>query len=109
MKVKREQLKADLTLLKRYISEIEKSLDDAYKIRDSSKKDLDVDTYDGFTIALSKVVGLLAGLSSEAGFLIGDLQKIVQYSAPTSSSKDESPVDILKNILSSSKGGRGEN
>lgn len=106
--MKREALKADLTLLKRYVKEIEEGLEQAYQIRDEPKPNADMrQSYQEFMVKLYNIVGILAGLTNEAGLLVGDLQKIAQYSEPKTGAAD--PMSVLKDILASPKNGRGEN
>lgn len=105
----KEQLKADLTLLKRYVKEIEEGLEQAYLIRDEPKPGSNMkEEYQKFMIKLYNVVGLLAGITTESGLLVGDLQKIAQYSEPNSKGASD-PLSALQNILLPSKNGRGEN
>ena len=107
--MKREQLKADLTLLKRYVKEVEEGLEEAYKVRDEPKEGEALkESYQDFMVKLYHVVGLLAGLTQEAGLLVGDMQKIAQYSEPKSKTASDA-VSMLKDILYPPKRGRGEN
>lgn len=89
----KKEMKVSLTLLKRYVAEAEKALDDAY----NQPEDTTEDNYK-FIMNLSKVVGLIAGISQEAGLLVGDLQKVVQYNNPLL--KEEGGLESLKSALS---------
>ena len=107
--MKREELKADLTLLKRYVKEIEDGLNEAYLIRDEPKPNTDMkQAYQEFMVKVFKIVGILAGITNEAGMLVGDLQKIIQYSEPKSKSSEDT-MSMLKAIIAPPKSGRGEN
>lgn len=96
--MKKENMKADLTLLKRCFSEVETALELAYKVRDENKTVDPKDNHNDFIVSLSKAMGLMMMLYQEAGLLVGDLQKIAQYSTPK---KDKDASDILSNIFGS--------
>lgn len=101
----KESPKLDLALLKKYISELEKSLDHCYELRDEfiaegSKKE----TSDKFNIEVSKTTGLLAGISHESTLLANDLSKLVQITMESNASNL-----LLQKILSGSKVGSDKN
>ena len=106
--MKREELKADLALLKRFVKEVEDGLEEAYRIRDNSDPNDAKKSYQDFLMKLYNIVGLLTGLSNEAGLLVGDLQKISQYSDPKAKAANDA-VSLLKDMLAPPKSGRGEN
>ena len=97
-----KEIKADLSLLNKLVSELSIQLDIAYKARNSiSKPDPADESFQTFIVELSKSMGLLSGIANEASLLVGDLQKIAQYAA-TSPDTDDS-TNLLKSILSSAK------
>lgn len=109
--MKKEQLKADLSLLKKYVEEIEVGLDKAYDIRDSflnEKGKEFITKHNQFLIELSKVTGLCVGISQEAGLITSDLQTIAKYSKPSSEDSEDEPLNILNNFLKNNKN-TGEN
>jgi len=95
-----KEIKADLTLLKEMVTALETQLEEAYMIRTSLKTDKSGEVHRQFIIEVSKSVGILSGIAGEASLLIGDLQKIMQYSYQ----KDSDPADVVSTILSSIKG-----
>jgi len=97
-----KELKADLSLLNKLVSELSAQLELAYKARDLiNKSDPEDEKFQTFVVELSKSVGLLSGIANEASLLVGDLQKIMQY-ASKAPDADE-PGNLLKSILSSAK------
>lgn len=97
--------KADLTLLKRYIDELEKELNAAYKLRDEAHISGELKlSYQDFMLALSKAIGILSGINTESGLLIGDVYKIAKYSEPKSlSSNEDEPSNMIDNLLNFTK------
>jgi hypothetical protein len=66
--------KINLSLMKRYLSEIESHLEAVYKCKSVQA----VDDDNSLMIEISKTIGLLSGISYEAALLIGDVQKLSQ-------------------------------
>lgn len=89
--------KADLTLLKRLMSELENSLGTA----NSMSTDIDADLNE-YVIELSKAAGLCSGIMQEASMLILDISQQVRHSQSPANSKS---IDLLEKILSPLKGG----
>lgn len=87
--------KVDLKLLKRFISELELALEAGEKIR-TEKTDKDK-----YVIEMSKAMGLIAGVVTEATMLMGDLQNAMSQTGLPPLNKD----DIINRILG--KGGTG--
>jgi len=90
----RKDIKADLSLLKELVVELEKQLDESYESRDKLSNDKDGEMYRKFVIDLSKSAGLLSGIASESQLLIGDLSRIMKYAV-------QSPEDDTMNKISS--------
>jgi hypothetical protein len=99
-----KEVKADLTLLKEMVTVLETQLEEAYMIRNSFKNDKSGEVHRQFIIEVSKSVGILSGIAGEASLLIGDLQKIMQYSYQNPYQKDSDSADVVSTILSSIKG-----
>lgn len=91
--------KIDLTILKRMVAELEASVNTAEAIRTDVKADK-VE----WIVELNKATGLAAGVLTEAGLLMGDLQHMVQ-GGPSGGSKQ----DLLEKILGGFKGPGGTN
>lgn len=92
--------KVDLTLLKKMIAELETSLNLAEKI----KADTTIDKNES-VIEFSKAAGLAAGIMTEAGLLVGDIQGR-SLGLPASGNK----ADIfLDKIFPSNKGSGNTN
>jgi len=104
--MKKEELKADLTLLKKMTVELEKFLQKTYKIRDDTQE-MSRDEYHLFTVEVSKAIGLLAGISRESGLLVGDLTKIIEMSPdnPTNNKENEEndAMNFIDKIIASHK------
>ena len=98
-------MKADLTLMHKLVAELEKQLDDSYKLRDTIKETKDQETYFKYVIEISKAVGILSGISQEASLLIGDMQKLIQIASQPNDMED--PTSMLQSILSPLGKGKG--
>lgn len=88
--------KVDLTLLKKFVGELEASLATADGIKAAEG---DVAEY---IVELSKAAGLCAGIMQESGMLIADVQS--QVMAVQSPSPSAGKPDILEKLLGSLKG-----
>lgn len=86
----------DLTLLKRLVGELETSL----QVAEGIKTSVDVDVAE-YIVEMSKAAGLCAGVMSEAGMLIGDLQQATLSVQSPSADK----TAFLDKILGPLKGG----
>ena len=91
--------KADLTLLKRLMAELESSLDTANGINTDVESDLNE-----YVVELSKAAGLCAGIMQEASMLVIDISSQVRSSQAPSSNKG---TEFLEKILGPLKGGSG--
>jgi hypothetical protein len=91
--------KIDLTILKRMVAELEASVNTAEAIRTDVKADK-VE----WIVELNKATGLAAGVLTEAGLLMGDIQHMVQ-GGPSAGNKQ----DLLEKILGGFKGPGGTN
>ena len=92
-------IKIDLSLLKKMLVELELQLNSAYLIRDElNVKHVD-EKFQKYIIELSKAIGIISGMAQESSLLIGDIQKLVQMSAPAPdvSNEFESILSSLKN------------
>jgi len=87
--------KIDLTVLKRLVSELESELTTAEGI----KTDVNADQVE-WLITLNKATGLAAGVLTEAGLLMGDIQLLL--SGP--SAGGASDKDFLNKLLGGFKG-----
>jgi len=89
--------RVDLTLLKRTVAELETTLIAA----EALKPDL---TNSGdkveWTIELNKATGLAAGVLTEAGLLMADIQALIQGLAPSAAAGK----DFMEKILGGLKG-----
>jgi len=92
----KETKSIDLTLLKRLVGELETSL----QVADGIKTSVDVDVAE-YIVEMSKAAGLCAGVMSEAGMLIGDLQQATLSVQSPSADK----TALLDKILGPLKGG----
>jgi len=86
--------KVDLTILKRLVSELESELTTA----DGIKTDVHADKIE-WVVSLNKATGLAAGILTEAGLLMGDIQHLV--AGPSSGTSDK---DFLNKLLGGLKG-----
>lgn len=86
--------KIDLTLLKRLVAELETSLSTAEGI----KTDVNADKIE-WQVELNKATGIAAGVMTEAGLLMGDIQATLQGGASAMSKQD-----FLEKILGGLKG-----
>lgn len=87
--------KVDLTVLKRLVSELEAELATA----DGIKTDVNADKVE-WLVSLNKATGLAAGVLTEAGLLMGDIQQLVA-GGPSAMSPDK---DLLTKLLGGLKG-----
>lgn len=87
--------KIDLTVLKRLVSELESELTAAEGI----KTDVNADRVE-WLITLNKATGLAAGVLTEAGLLMGDIQQLLS-GAPSAGTPDK---DFLNKLLGGLKG-----
>ncbi len=87
--------KIDLTILKRMVSELESSIQKAEAITGTTSADK-VETI----VELNKATGLAAGVLTEAGLLMADIQHLVAGGATSESSKQ----DFIKQLLGGLKG-----
>lgn len=92
----KETKSIDLTLLKRLVGELETSL----QVAEGIKTSVDVDVAE-YIVEMSKAAGLCAGVMSEAGMLIGDLQQATLSVQSPSADK----TALLDKILGPLKGG----
>ena len=86
--------KVDLTVLKRLLSELESEL----AIADGIKTDVNADRVE-WIVSLNKATGLAAGVMSEAGLLMGDIQQLMSGSPATADKQD-----FLNRLLGGLKG-----
>lgn len=86
--------KVNLDLLKKLILELESSLTSAYSIKEDAKSDKNE-----FVVEMFKAVGLTAGIMTEAGLLIGDIQVLTSASTVSPSNKK----DFLDKIIAGFK------
>lgn len=93
--------KIDLTLLKKFVGELEASLTTADGIKTAEG---DITEY---IVELSKAAGLCAGIMQEAGMLVADVQQhVMAVQSPAPAAKG----DIFEKLLGSLKGpGNGGN
>lgn len=87
--------KVDLTVLKRLVSELEAELATA----DGIKTDVSADKVE-WLVSLNKATGLAAGILTEAGLLMGDIQQLVA-GGPSAGAPDK---DFLNKLLGGLKG-----
>lgn len=88
------KMKVDLTLLKRMMAELEASLNTA----ESINTDVKADKIE-WIVEMNKATGLAAGVMTEAGLLMGDIQIQIQDSPPGVSKQD-----FLDKIMGGLKG-----
>jgi len=92
--------KINLKLLKKLVSQLESTLDRADKIKEAEG---DVVEY---VVDLSMATGLAAGIMSEAGMLIGDIQsQILSLQSPAAIKAVAGQSDLLDKLFSPNKGG----
>ena len=99
-----KDVRADLSLLKQMVVELEKQMEESYKIRESISGVQAEENYRTFVTELYKAVGILSGIAQESGLLVGDLQKLVQMTSPK---PEKDPSTVLESIFSGMKSGRG--
>jgi hypothetical protein len=90
--------KIDLTVLKRMVEELEASLGRADEIRAKPTAENRVD----WIVELNKATGLAAGVLTEAGLLMGDIQHLVAGVA--GGGADSAKQDFIKQLLGGLKG-----
>lgn len=86
----------DLKLLKKLVGELESSI----QVAESIKTSIDFDAAE-YIVEMSKAAGLCAGVMSEAGMLIGDMQQATLAVQSPSAEK----TALLDKILGPLKGG----
>lgn len=86
--------RVDLTVLKRLVSELESEL----AVAEGIKTDVNADRVE-WIVSLNKATGLAAGILSESGLLMGDIQQLMS-GGPAASDK----TDFLNKILGGLKG-----
>ena len=86
--------KVDLTLVKRLVSELEAQMALADKVELSTEKT-------DWVVEMNKAAGLAAGLMTEAGLLVGDIQHIIGGMGMPTGGKG---ADYLDKILGGLKG-----
>lgn len=86
--------KIDLTIVKRLLAELEATLATAEGIN----TDVNADKVE-YVVEMNKATGLAAGVMTEAGLLMGDIQSLIQ-GAGSSATK----ADFLEKLLGSLKG-----
>ncbi len=86
--------KVDLTIVKRLLAELEATLATAEGIN----TDVNADKVE-YVVEMNKATGLAAGVMTEAGLLMGDIQSLIQ-GAGSSTTK----ADFLEKLLGSLKG-----
>lgn len=74
-------VKANLDLLKKLVSVLESSLEEAYDFRDSDSTEKTKDNYNEFVVKVSKASGMLVGIINESNLLASDLTKLITASA----------------------------
>lgn len=90
-----KESKVDLTLLKKFVGELESGLQVADGIRTSEG---DMAEY---LVELAKANGIAAAVMQEAAMLVGDIQnQMMKIQNPTSSKND-----FIEKLLGSAKGG----
>lgn len=87
--------KVDLTIVKRLLAELESTLATAEGIN----TDVNADKVE-YVVEMNKATGLAAGVMTEAGLLMGDIQNLIQGAGSSSSTK----ADFLEKLLSGLKG-----
>jgi hypothetical protein len=100
----------DLSLMKKLIAELETTMTEADKLRslvETVKHEINTDIKTNCIIELNKALGLTAGILTEAGMLMGDLQHQMHgvpsgSGGPGGSDKE----DFMKKILGG-LGGQG--
>jgi len=87
----------DLSLMKKLIVELETTMIEADKLRslvETVKHEINTDIKTNCIIELNKALGLTAGILTEAGMLMGDLQHQM-HGGPVDSNKK----DLMEKIL----------
>jgi hypothetical protein len=91
-------LKPDLTLLKRMVSELEISLANADKITRTNIVE--------YTVEMNKASGLTTGVFQEAMMLVGDIQATIQEAGGGMS---QTQKDVVSTFFGKMKGSGGAN
>lgn len=90
-----KESKVDLTLLKKFVSELENGLLAADTARASESDMVE------YLVELAKANGIAAAVMQEAAMLVGDIQnQMMKIQNPTSSKND-----LIEKLLGSAKGG----
>ncbi len=87
--------KVDLATIKRLLAELEATLATAEGIN----TDVNADKIE-YVVEMNKATGLAAGVMTEAGLLMGDIQHLIQGAGSPASSK----ADFLEKLLGGLKG-----
>jgi hypothetical protein len=87
--------KIDLAIIKRLLSELESTIATAEAIN----TDVNADKIE-YIVEMNKATGLAAGLMTEAGLLMGDLQHYIQGVSAPGTTK----ADFLEKLLGGLKG-----
>ena len=77
--------KLNLTVLKAFLTDLEKNQEDAESKFNEDAEGLQVD----FLVGLSKSVGLLNSLAQEAALLAGDLNRVIKNNSTPKPTKEE--------------------
>jgi hypothetical protein len=88
----------DLTMLKRMMSELEEQLAQALEIVNKNpipNREITID----YVVEMNKAAGLAGGLMTEAGMIIGDIQRAMSGNPETASSKE-----LMSKLMSGLKG-----
>lgn len=96
---KKEDVKVDLTLLKKLVSALESQLDAANAIA-AAKNNENVADY---VVEMSKATGISASIAKEASLLVGDIRQAIKLNTSPSAGADDLEA-ILGPLL---KGGSG--
>ncbi len=93
----------NLDLLKRMVSELETSLEKAKEIKAKPTAENRID----WVVEMNKATGLAAGVLTEAGMLMGDIQHLV--AGITGGASESTKQDFIKQLLGGIKGGGSAN
>jgi len=93
-----KELKVNLTLLKRLVSELDVALQAAEAVKEGEG----TESLHDYVVEMSKCAGLAAGVMAESSMLVGDIQHVIQHAQGPASKGD-----ALSKLLGSLKGGGG--
>jgi hypothetical protein len=95
-------MKFDITYLKKLVAELETLTAEAEKIK--AENDLKSSpSPDEYLIAMNKAAGICFGITTEAGALVGDVQKIVSQSFKPKEENLSGILDFLKPVKAGQK------